>query len=145
MLVAGLDVPNPALTARAPLPAAEPKFFVAPTPPTPPQPPPAPSVAPPASAPGQVMYVVLPQQPAQLATATPYNTEYDRRRRQQQGADRPVKRTYCRTQASNKCRRCGQPNQAQTGHRRVNGRVYCPNSEALPFEQWKAMQMAEKQ
>ena len=48
------------------------------------------------------------------------------------------KRPYNRTGEANKCRRCGEPRSAATGHSQYKGKIYCPSSESLTKEQWLA-------
>ncbi|XP_030248701.1 uncharacterized protein LOC115566827 isoform X3 [Sparus aurata] len=48
----------------------------------------------------------------------------------------PVRRTYTRTVAQNKCSRCQQPRNTDTGHRQYYGHIYCPQKNTMPVEQW---------
>jgi hypothetical protein len=57
-------------------------------------------------------------------------------RKQQES--RPQSKKINRVIRYNRCKKCGQPSQAQTGHRRACGRVFCPSTETKSFEEWKA-------
>ena len=52
--------------------------------------------------------------------------------------DMKPKRKYNRTGEANKCRRCGEPRTAATGHSQYKGTIYCPSFESLTKEQWLA-------
>ena len=42
------------------------------------------------------------------------------------------------------CSKCKQPKNMSTGHSQVRGRVFCPNTEVLSFEDWKEQFTAKK-
>ena len=46
------------------------------------------------------------------------------------------KKTYNRTGEPNKCRKCGEPRTALTGHSQFRGTIYCPSIEQVTKEQW---------
>ena len=46
------------------------------------------------------------------------------------------KKTYNRTGEPNKCRKCGEPRTAFTGHSQFRGTIYCPSIEQVTKEQW---------
>nr|XP_020514699.1 uncharacterized protein LOC110003528 [Labrus bergylta] len=48
----------------------------------------------------------------------------------------PSQRPYNRQVEHNKCRKCHQPRNKDSGHRQFHGYIYCPTFAGMPLEQW---------
>ncbi|KAJ8353509.1 hypothetical protein SKAU_G00210760 [Synaphobranchus kaupii] len=48
----------------------------------------------------------------------------------------PARRAYNRTVDQNKCVKCHQPRNKETGHSQYYGHIYCPQNIDMPLDQW---------
>ncbi|KAJ8352123.1 hypothetical protein SKAU_G00235990 [Synaphobranchus kaupii] len=48
----------------------------------------------------------------------------------------PARRAYNRTVDQNKCVKCHQPRNKETGHSQYYGHIYCPQNTDMPLDQW---------
>ncbi|KAJ8340737.1 hypothetical protein SKAU_G00353700 [Synaphobranchus kaupii] len=48
----------------------------------------------------------------------------------------PARRAYNRTVDKNKCFKCHQPRNKETGHSQYYGHIYCPQNANMPLDQW---------